>query len=50
MTDEDNGKANGVDHDSSDQLKADLDKAKNVLKEAVLLPLLMPEYFKVNLF
>jgi len=29
MTDEDNGKANGVDHDSSDQLKADLDKAKN---------------------
>jgi katanin p60 ATPase-containing subunit A1 len=27
---------------------ADLDKAKNVLKEAVLLPLLMPDYFKVN--
>jgi len=26
---------------------AELDKAKNVLKEAVLLPLLMPDYFKV---
>jgi katanin p60 ATPase-containing subunit A1 len=29
---------------------ADLDKAKNVLKEAVLLPLLMPEYFKVKIY
>ena len=29
---------------------ADLDKAKNVLKEAVLLPLLMPDYFKVSLY
>jgi katanin p60 ATPase-containing subunit A1 len=29
---------------------ADLDKAKNVSKEAVLLPLLMPEYFKVIIF
>jgi katanin p60 ATPase-containing subunit A1 len=28
---------------------AELDKAKNVLKEAVLLPLLMPDYFKVKL-
>ncbi len=27
---------------------AELDQAKNVLKEAVLLPLLMPEFFKVN--
>jgi hypothetical protein len=29
---------------------AELDKAKNVLKEAVLLPLLMPDYFKVKLY
>lgn len=29
---------------------AELDKAKNVLKEAVLLPLLMPDYFKVRKF
>ena len=26
---------------------ADLDNAKNILKEAVLLPILMPQYFKV---
>ena len=29
---------------------AELDQAKNILKEAVLLPLLMPEFFKVNFF
>jgi katanin p60 ATPase-containing subunit A1 len=27
---------------------AELDEAKNILKEAVLLPLLMPDFFKVN--
>jgi katanin p60 ATPase-containing subunit A1 len=27
---------------------AELDTAKNILKEAVLLPLLMPEFFKVK--
>ena len=26
---------------------ADLDQAKNILQEAVLLPIMMPEYFKV---
>lgn len=29
---------------------ADLDEAKNIIQETVLLPLLMPEFFQVNLF
>ena len=27
---------------------AELDQAKSILKEAVLLPILLPDYFKVN--